>query len=78
MGSSPELCDNSCPLGQVLHNTEVVVATQEAAVRNAGIQSQHVIALLAASAGRGGHFQEAEVVGTPCSPRYMQEEDNLC
>ena len=51
------------------------MATQEAAVCNAGVQSQQVIALFAAPAGRGGHFEEAKIVGTPGSTRYVEEEN---
>ena len=73
----PELCDNSCVFGKVLHDTQIVMAAQEAAVWNAAVQSEHVIALLAAPAGRGCKLHEAEVVSAPCSAWDVQEEHVL-
>jgi len=74
----PELCDNSCIFGHVLHDAQVIMAAQQTAVCNAAIQSEHVVTLLAAPAGRRCQLEEAEVVGAPCGAWYVQEEDVLC
>ena len=54
------------------------MAAEQATCWDAGIQPQHIVALLASAAGGRGQLQEASMVGAPSCAWDMEEKHRFC